>query len=206
MFRRFGSQVTVVQRGGQLLPREDRDIADEVVRILREDRIEVLLDARADSVEPAEGGGVRLHVSTPTGERVLAGSHLLVAVGRVPNTDDLNLAAAGIETDKQGYIPVNDRLETAAPGIYALGDVKGGPAFTHISYDDYRILKANVLEGGNASIAGPDGAVRGVHGPAAGTHRPERASCPPTGPAHPGGEDADEPASPARWRRMRRAA
>ena len=83
-------------------------------------------------------GGVRMHVSAPAGERVLAGSHLLVAVGRAPNTDDLNLAAAGIETDKHGYIPVNDRLETAVPGIYALGDVKGGPAFTHISYDDYR--------------------------------------------------------------------
>jgi pyruvate/2-oxoglutarate dehydrogenase complex dihydrolipoamide dehydrogenase (E3) component len=93
-----------------------------------------------------------MKVTTPGGERVLAGSHLLLAVGRVPNTGDLNLPAAGIETGEGDYIRVDDRLETSASGIYALGDVKGGPAFTHISYDDYRILKTNLLDGGNATI------------------------------------------------------
>jgi len=85
-------------------------------------------------------------------ERVLTGSHLLVAACRVPNTDRLNLAAAGVETDQRGYIQTNARLETSVPGIYALGDVKGGPAFTHISYDDWRIIRANLLEGGHATI------------------------------------------------------
>lgn len=153
MFRRFGSDVTIVQRGGQLLDREDQDVAEEVVRILREDGIEALLDARADSVTRA-GGGISMRVSGGPGDRTLDGSHLLIATGRVPNTEDLNLSATGLETDKKGYIPVSERLETRVPGIYALGDVNGGPAFTHISYDDYRILKTNVLEGGHASTAG----------------------------------------------------
>jgi pyruvate/2-oxoglutarate dehydrogenase complex dihydrolipoamide dehydrogenase (E3) component len=89
-------------------------------------------------------------VRTPVGERSVLGSHLLVATGRVPNTERLNLAAAGVETDPRGYIRVNERLETSAPGIYALGDVKGGPAFTHISYDDFRIIRSNLLKGGKA--------------------------------------------------------
>lgn len=154
MFRRFGSRVTLIQRGPKLLTREDDDVADEVARILREDGIEVLLGASATSVEPAEGGGVRMRIKVEDGEQTVGGSRLLVAVGRTPNTADLNLSATGIEPDKAGYIPVDERLETRVPGIYALGDVKGGPAFTHISYDDYRILKTNVLEGGNATTAG----------------------------------------------------
>ncbi len=93
-------------------------------------------------------------MSTPDGERTLTGSHLLVAAGRAPNTDSLNLKATGIEVDGRGFILVNDRLETTVPGIYALGDVKGGPAFTHVSYDDYRILRSNLLEGGDASTTG----------------------------------------------------
>lgn len=91
---------------------------------------------------------------TPTEERSLSGSHLLVAAGRVPNTDRLNLAATGVRTDTRGFIEVNQRLETNVPGIYALGDVKGGPAFTHISYDDFRIIRTNLLEGGSATTAG----------------------------------------------------
>jgi pyruvate/2-oxoglutarate dehydrogenase complex dihydrolipoamide dehydrogenase (E3) component len=90
-------------------------------------------------------------VKTPDSERDLTGSHVLAAAGRVPNTDALNLAAAGVATDERGYIQVNERLETSAPGIYALGDVKGPPAFTHISYDDYRIIRANLLDGGHAT-------------------------------------------------------
>jgi len=157
MFRRFGSQVTIVQRRGQLLTREDADVAEEVANILREDGIEVLLDTHALHVEqgPDEnGGGIQLTVRTLEGERSLTGSHLLAAVGRVPNTDRLNLAAAGVQTDERGFIQVDERLETSVPGIYALGDVKGGPAFTHISYDDFRIIRTNLLQSGNATITG----------------------------------------------------
>lgn len=152
MFRRFGSEVTIVQRGGQLLGREDQDIADEVAGILREDGIEVLLETDATSVKQDVDGKIRLTVKTQTGERELTGSHLLSAVGRVPNTESLNLSAAGIETDKNGFIKVNDRLETGVPGVYALGDVKGGPSFTHISYDDYRIIRTNLIGAGGATV------------------------------------------------------
>jgi pyruvate/2-oxoglutarate dehydrogenase complex dihydrolipoamide dehydrogenase (E3) component len=154
MFRRFGSRVTVIHRGAHLLAREDVDVAEEVANILREDGIEVLLETRPVHVEQLSAGTIQLKVQTPTGERTLTGSHLLTAAGRVPNTDWLNLDAAGVQTDKQGHIQVNDWLETNVPGIYALGDVKGGPAFTHISYDDFRIIRTNLLEKGNASIHG----------------------------------------------------
>jgi pyruvate/2-oxoglutarate dehydrogenase complex dihydrolipoamide dehydrogenase (E3) component len=152
MFRRFGSRVTVVQRGKRLLAREDADVADAVAGILREDGIEVLLETDAVRAERAGDGEIRLIVRTPDGERTLTGSHLLVAVGRKPNADQLNLAAAGVETDKGGFIRANERLETNVPGIYVLGDVKGGPAFTHISYDDYRIIRTNLIEGGSVTI------------------------------------------------------
>jgi pyruvate/2-oxoglutarate dehydrogenase complex dihydrolipoamide dehydrogenase (E3) component len=151
MFRRFGSQVTVIQRGAFLLSREDPDVAGEVANILREDGIEVLLETKPVRVEQTAQGTIHLTVQTPAGERTLSGSHLLAAAGRVPNSDWLNLDAAGIQTDKRGSIQVNERLETNAPGIYALGDVKGGPAFTHISYDDFRIIRTNLLENGKAS-------------------------------------------------------
>jgi len=154
MFRRFGSRVTVVQRGDQLLSREDDDVAEEVAKILREDGVEVLLQTEALQVEQAAGGRLNLAVRAPQGERTLTGSHLLVAAGRAPNTEQLNLAAAGVEVDEHGFVKVNDRLETNVPGIYALGDVKGGPAFTHISYDDFRIIRTNLLEGGHATTSG----------------------------------------------------
>ena len=152
MFRRFGSQVTVIQRGANLLAREDADVAEEVAKIMREDGLEVLLETKPISVKQLSEGNIQLMVQTKTGERILNGSHLLMAAGRVPNTDWLNLDAAGIQTDKRGFIQVNERLETNVPGIYGLGDVKGGPAFTHISYDDFRIIRTNLLEKGNASI------------------------------------------------------
>ena len=148
MFRRFGSRVTVVQRNAQLLPLEDEDVAAEVQRILEQDGLEVITSADARCVEPA-GNGVRLLVHTPVGDRILEGSHLLLAAGRVPNTDRLDCAAAGIETDEQGYIKVNDRLETSAAGVYAMGDVKGGPQFTHVSYDDFRVVRDNLVNGGS---------------------------------------------------------
>ncbi|MEW5975031.1 MAG: mercuric reductase [Acidobacteriota bacterium] len=152
MFRRFGSRVTIVQRGRQLLAREDSDVAEAVASVLREDGVEILLQAEATGVEePAAGKGLRLKVRMPTGDRLLEGSHLLVAPGRVPNTESLNLKAAGVDTDSKGFVRVNEFLETNVPDIYAIGDVKGGPAFTHISYDDFRILKTNLLDGGRAT-------------------------------------------------------
>jgi pyruvate/2-oxoglutarate dehydrogenase complex dihydrolipoamide dehydrogenase (E3) component len=153
MFRRFGSHVTIVQSRGQLLTREDPDIAREVEEILEQDGIEILLEATALRVAKTDGR-IQLQVRTKDGERALTGSHLLVAVGRAPNTEALNPKAAGIETDSRGFIKSNQRLETNVAGVYVLGDVKGGPAFTHISYDDFRIIRTNLLEGGNASTAG----------------------------------------------------
>ena len=153
MFRRFGSAVTVVQQGKQLLAREDPDVAEEVLKVLQEDGIEVLLQTEATRVQAA-AGGVVLELRGPAGDRTVAGSHLLVAAGRVPNSDGLNLAAAGVRVDARGFISVNERLETNVAGIYALGDVKGGPAFTHISYDDYRIIRNNLLRGGHSTTRG----------------------------------------------------
>jgi pyruvate/2-oxoglutarate dehydrogenase complex dihydrolipoamide dehydrogenase (E3) component len=155
MFRRFGSRVTVVNRGKQLLSREDPDVAGEVAKLLREDGIELVLEAGAERVAPAAGGAIELFVQSPGGKDVaLVGSHLLVATGRVPNTDALNLEAAGVQVDQRGFIRVNDRLETSVPGVYAVGDITGGPAFTHISYDDFRILETNLLKAGSASTRG----------------------------------------------------
>lgn len=153
MFRRFGSEVTILQRGAQLLSREDPDIAQEVAEILREDGIQILLETEPVRAELEQGGQIRLTLDTPEGEGSATGSHLLIAAGRVPSTQGLGLEAAGVETDGQGHIKVNDRLETNVEGIFALGDVKGGPAFTHISYDDFRVIRTNLLEGGDASIA-----------------------------------------------------
>jgi pyruvate/2-oxoglutarate dehydrogenase complex dihydrolipoamide dehydrogenase (E3) component len=136
-----------------LLATEDRDIADEIAAILREDGIEILLEAKTESSASLKQG-VGLSVKVKGATRTLEGTHLLVATGRRPNTEKLNLEAAGIATDDHGYIRANEKLETTAPGVYAVGDVKGGPAFTHISYDDYRVLKTNLLEGGNRSVTG----------------------------------------------------
>jgi len=153
MFRRFGSRVTIVQSGAQLIRREDPDVATEVGSILKQDAIELLLNAKAERVAKS-AGGIQLSVRSGAEARTLSGTHLLVATGRVPNTDTLNVAAAGISTDPKSFIQVNSRLETNVAGIYALGDIKGGPAFTHISYDDFRILRANLIEKGSASTDG----------------------------------------------------
>jgi pyruvate/2-oxoglutarate dehydrogenase complex dihydrolipoamide dehydrogenase (E3) component len=147
MFRRFGSQVTVIQRGPQLLGEEDQEVVAEVAKILRQDGVEILLNARTEKITPTEGG-IRLELSVEGKAQTIDGSDLLIATGRVPNTGALKPAAGGIETDERGFIRANERLETTAPGVYVIGDVKGGPQFTHISYDDYRILKTNLLEGG----------------------------------------------------------
>jgi pyruvate/2-oxoglutarate dehydrogenase complex dihydrolipoamide dehydrogenase (E3) component len=150
LFRRFGSRVTIVQSGSQLLTHEDPDVADEVKNVLQQDGVEVLLNASAQEVRRT-GRSIRLKIRQRRRSITLAGSHLLVATGRVPNSDTLNLGAAGIQTDNRGYLKVDDHLRTTASGVYALGDIKGGPAFTHISYDDFRIIRANLLEKKNAS-------------------------------------------------------
>ena len=152
MFRRFGAQVTIVEASDKFLPREDRDVAEEVEKILREDGIEILIGHRATRAAQSNGK-VQLTLLSGGNEKTVAGSHLLVGVGRTPNSDMLNLDAAGIEHER-GFIKVNDKLETSADGVYALGDVKGGPAFTHISYDDFRLLRENLTNGGQRSISG----------------------------------------------------
>jgi pyruvate/2-oxoglutarate dehydrogenase complex dihydrolipoamide dehydrogenase (E3) component len=151
MFRRFGSQVTIIHHGHQLLAHEDPDVADEVKKILAEDGVEILLKTKTVSARSASGA-IELTVEHKGETRTITGSHLLVAAGRIPNTDALNLPATGVATDQHGYIKVNEYLETSVPGICALGDVKGGPAFTHISYDDYRIVAGNLLNGQRRSI------------------------------------------------------
>jgi pyruvate/2-oxoglutarate dehydrogenase complex dihydrolipoamide dehydrogenase (E3) component len=154
MFRRFGSRVTILQRGPSLMPREDGDVCDGVLQVLREDGIEVVLDVNTDRLEKTADGAIQAQTKTPQGGRSFTGSHVLLAAGRTPNTGDLGLDEAGIETDEAGFIKVNDRLQTNVPNVYAIGDAKGGPQFTHISYDDYRVLRDNLLHDGNASIKG----------------------------------------------------
>ncbi len=153
MFRRFGSRVTILQSNAQLLTHEDADIVDEITKILREDGIEVLLDAKTQRVS-GDASKIMLEFRQGTEQGKVDGTHLLVAVGRTPNTEDLDLAAAGIATDDKGFVWVNSRLETNVAGIYGIGDVKGGPAFTHISYDDFRVLRANLLENKDVTIEG----------------------------------------------------
>ena len=145
LFRRLGSAVTVIQRNSQLLPREDQEIAKSVLDILREDGLTVHLEANATSVS-SSGEAISLTCQLKNGkEEIVNGTHLLFAAGRVPNTEMLNLNSAGIKTNSKGYIVANDKLETTAPGVYVLGDAKGPPAFTHISYDDFRIIQANLI-------------------------------------------------------------
>lgn len=151
MFRRFGSRVTVIHRGGQILPREDGDVTAELQKALEAEGIKFLLNANSTRVEKKDE---QIHLAVESGNSLsnLIGSHLLVAVGRKPNSDQLGLDKSGVETDKDGFIRVNGRLETNVPGIWALGDVKGGPAFTHISYNDFQIIYGNLVEDKNLSI------------------------------------------------------
>jgi pyruvate/2-oxoglutarate dehydrogenase complex dihydrolipoamide dehydrogenase (E3) component len=150
LFRRLGSRVTIVQSREQLLVGEDADVAGEVLAILKQEGIEVLLNALAESVVKPDGQ-IQLTVRCGREPRTVQCSHLLTATGRMPNTDWLNVGVAGIAVDEHGFIKVNGRLETNVEGVYALGDIKGGPAFTHISYDDFRILRTNLIEKGNVT-------------------------------------------------------
>jgi len=146
MFCRFGSRVTVVQRDRQILPHEDADVAAALQHSLEGEGVRFVLGATASRVAK-EQDGIALTVEVGGATQTVRGSHLLVATGRKPNTDDLGLHDAGVQTDPRGFIRVNNRLETSVPGVWALGDVKGGPAFTHISFNDYQIVYANLFEG-----------------------------------------------------------
>ena len=154
MYRRFGSEVTIVQRGSRLVEREDPDISDAVRRILEEDGIRIDTEATAERIERDEAGNITVRYECEGCARSVTGSHILIAIGRQPNTESLNLHAAGVAIDKSGFVVVDSTLQTTAPGIYALGDVKGGPAFTHISYDDYRIVRDRWLRSVDARADG----------------------------------------------------
>jgi pyruvate/2-oxoglutarate dehydrogenase complex dihydrolipoamide dehydrogenase (E3) component len=153
MFRRFGCRVTVIGQSEQILSQQDPDIAIAVQTLLERDGIEFLLKAKVLRVERS-GNATKLLLQVADREIELQGSHLLVAIGRTPNSDTLNLPSAGVATDVRGFIPVNDRLETNVPNIWALGDINGGPQYTHVALDDYRIVKANLIDGGNRSTQG----------------------------------------------------
>nr|WP_242054168.1 FAD-dependent oxidoreductase [Nostoc sp. FACHB-888] len=150
MFQRFGSRVTVIGQSEQILSQHDPDIAIAVQTLLERDGIEFLLKTKVSRVDHS-GNVTKLLIQVADREISLEGSHLLIAVGRAPTTDTLNLAAAGVATDARGFIPVNDRLETNIPNIWALGDINGGPQYTHVALDDYRIIKVNLIDGGNRS-------------------------------------------------------
>jgi pyruvate/2-oxoglutarate dehydrogenase complex dihydrolipoamide dehydrogenase (E3) component len=149
-YRRFGSRVTMVEHGPRLAGREDPDVADEIGRMFADEGIEVLLAAEVLRVQGRSGAGVSLRVRVPRGEQTIDGSDILVATGRTPNTAGIGLEVAGVELDARGYVTVNDRLETSAPDVWALGECAGSPQFTHVSFDDFRIIRDN-LAGGNRS-------------------------------------------------------
>jgi pyruvate/2-oxoglutarate dehydrogenase complex dihydrolipoamide dehydrogenase (E3) component len=149
-YRRFGSRVTVVEHGPRLAGREDPDVAEALGQLFADEGIEALVSAELLRVEGRSGEGVRLQVRTPQGERRLEGSDVLVATGRTPNTAGIGLDVLGVRLDGRGYIQVNDRLETTAPGVWAIGECAGSPQFTHVSEDDFRVIRDN-LAGGNHS-------------------------------------------------------
>jgi pyruvate/2-oxoglutarate dehydrogenase complex dihydrolipoamide dehydrogenase (E3) component len=152
MYRRFGSRVTVIEQGERLISREDPDISDAIRKILEQEGIEIRLNAKCIAVE-RQGKGVAVNLDCRRAPRHITGSHLLLAVGRRPNTDDLGLEAAGVATDKRGYIQVDDELRTNVPGIWAIGDCNGRGAFTHTSYNDYEIVAANLFDGEHRRVS-----------------------------------------------------
>ena len=149
-YRRFGSRVTVIESGPQLMSREDRDVADEVQRILGDEGIQILVATATVNVHGRSGEEVSLTVRTASGEQTIEGSDILVAAGRVPNTAGIGLEEAGVELDGRGYVHVNERLETTASDVWAVGECAGSPQFTHVSHDDFRIIRDN-LAGGKRS-------------------------------------------------------
>jgi pyruvate/2-oxoglutarate dehydrogenase complex dihydrolipoamide dehydrogenase (E3) component len=154
MFRRFGAEVTIVDAGEHVLGREDADVAEALQDILVDDGIRLVTEAHVARVEARTGGRVRAHIARPAGQETVDADELLVATGRRPNTEALGLDTAGVDTTDTGHVKVNGRLETTAEGVYAIGDVTGGPAFTHVSYDDYRVVRDNWLDGADRSTDG----------------------------------------------------
>lgn len=173
MYARFGTRVTLVQRHSQLLPQEDADVVAELHRVFQAEDIELVLKAEAERVR-SEGGQVVLSVRQEGKERELRAERLMLAAGREPNTKELNLVAAGVKTNGAGFIRVDEHLETGAPGVWALGDVRGGPMFTHTARDDARIVYENVMKGTGLS----GGALRGFHRPPARAGGAERETGP----------------------------
>jgi pyruvate/2-oxoglutarate dehydrogenase complex dihydrolipoamide dehydrogenase (E3) component len=162
-YGRFGSRVTIVQAAPRLLDREDFDVADEMQRMLNDEGIQVLTGANVVSVDGRSGDKVRLTVRTSSGDQELQGTDILIATGRVPNTAGIGLEEAGVELDARGYIRVNERLETTASGVWAIGECAGSPHFTHVSVDDFRIIKDNLAGGSRTTrdrIASQSGVLR----------------------------------------------
>jgi pyruvate/2-oxoglutarate dehydrogenase complex dihydrolipoamide dehydrogenase (E3) component len=150
-FRRFGSRVTVIEPGPRILAREDADIADEMQRILSEEGIQLLTSTEALAVRGRSGEQVNVMVRMRSGEDEVEGSDILVAAGRIPNTAGIGLDEAGVELDARGYIKVNERLETTAPDVWAIGECAGSPLFTHASVDDFRVIRDNLAGGGRST-------------------------------------------------------
>ena len=143
-FRRFGSRVTVIEQAPQLAPREDPDVAEAIRAIFAEDGIDVVLEAAIEAIGGRSGDQVKVRLRTPADQREIDGSDLLVALGRTPNTHGIGLESAGVELDARGYVTVNERLETTAPGVWAMGECAGSPQFTHVAYDDFRVVRDNL--------------------------------------------------------------
>jgi len=152
MFGRFGSKVTVLEKSGRIVSREDEDISEALTKILTDEGVTVFTDAKTTGFRKTKKGNIKATVTIADEEKTITCSHVLLAIGRVPQTAALNLDKTGVKIDEKGYITVNDKLETNVKGIYALGDVKGGPAFTHISYNDYAIVYRNLIEKENLTI------------------------------------------------------
>ncbi|RYE36527.1 MAG: dihydrolipoyl dehydrogenase [Sphingobacteriaceae bacterium] len=153
MFSRFGSKVTLLEKGERIMSREDEDVSETVTEFLTEEGIDIITSAETQKIEKTANGLI-LTIKTKTGEQKISASKLLLAIGRTPQTKTLGLENAGVEVDEKGYVKVNDKLETTAKGIYALGDVKSGPAFTHIAYNDHLVVLKNLTENANLSIKG----------------------------------------------------
>jgi len=152
-YRRFGSRVTVIESGPQIAGREDPDVAAAIMEMLADEGITVQLGARVLEVQGRSGTGVKVRLRSAAGEGTIEGSDLLAAVGRTPNTSGIGLDVAGVRLDERGYVAVNDRLETSAADVWAVGECAGSPQFTHVSFDDFRIIRDN-LAGGHRSTRG----------------------------------------------------
>jgi pyruvate/2-oxoglutarate dehydrogenase complex dihydrolipoamide dehydrogenase (E3) component len=149
MFSRFGSKITLLEKGPRIVAREDEDVSAALTEIMKEENIKIITDSQAIKFKKTGKGNISVTIKTGEKEQKIKCSHVLVAVGRSPNTETLGLDKTGVRTDDHGYIIANSQLETNVAGIYVLGDVKGGPAFTHISYNDYTIVYRNLVDGQN---------------------------------------------------------